>query len=164
MPQKLTESYFGGFSLIELAVVMGITAIMAVVALSFFYTRKSRLDLDSTTKQVVATLRQAQSRAVAQEGGTIWGVHFANTTTSPFYALFYTSYSAPNVVGSWPLPSDVSYATSSLARGSTLDVTFSQISGLPSTSTSVTLNLATGGGTASASSTITISSTGSVSF
>lgn len=133
-----------GFSLIELAVVIGVMIILSIFIFSSLLSRRSRLNLDNTARQITASLREAQSRSIAQEGATIWGVHFDNGTTTPFYALFKTSYSASTIQSLQRLPTSVCFATSSIAQGGTLDITFAQISGLPSTSTSITLNLVSG--------------------
>ena len=157
--------FLKGFSLIELAVVLGISLVLGVVVLTTLLGRRSRVELDNTTKQIVSTLREAQSRAVSGEGNTVWGVHLENsTTTASFYALFYTSYTTSTKLGYWRLPTSIRYATSSIAQGSSLDITFAQISGLPSTSTSVTLGGTGGGGVVTATSTITISAGGLITF
>ncbi|GEM_PF-745504 len=147
-----------GFTLIEIAVVMGIVVLLSVVGLGSLFNRRSRVDLDNTTRQIVALLREAQSRSAAQENGTIWGVHFDNAATTTFYALFKTSYNASNTVGSYPLSTVVRFSTASIPSGRTLDITFAQISGNPSTSTPLTLELFSGsrsGGSVIATSTIT---------
>ena len=142
---SLNSNFFKkGFSLIELVTVAAVMVIISVVVITNLFSRRSKTDLDLTTRKIAATLREAQSRSAAQEGGTIWGVHFDNAASVPFYALFKTAYSSANAVGSYRLPPSICFATSSVAQGSTLDVTFAQVSGLPSTSTSITLNLVSG--------------------
>lgn len=156
-----------GFSLIESLVVIGVIGIISIVVLANLFTRKTRSTLDSTVQRVVATLREAESRSAAQEGATTWGVHFDNTTsTAPFYAIFQTSYSVANTIGYYRLPPDVSFATSSIAQGGSFNITFAQVSGLPSATSSITLNLLTGAasGAVATSATITVNSTGLVSF
>lgn len=151
-----------GFSLIELLVVVGVIIILSVATFRNFFTRSAFGTLDSASKQVVATLREAASRSAAQEGATAWGVHLGNTTnTAAFYALFKTSYSSANTVGYYRLPDGVSYSTSSIALGSSIDVIFSQIYGIPSATPSITLNLTRGTAT---STTIIVNSTGLISF
>lgn len=112
---------------------------MGAVVFASLSQRKSSADLSATVEQVGSLLRQAQSDAMAQESDAAWGVHFANPTGStPFYALFRTSYSTTTIVsGPFHLPGTVAYITSTLASGATLDVIFSSISGLASASTSI---------------------------
>jgi type II secretory pathway pseudopilin PulG len=151
-------------SLIEIITVAAIAVILSVVGFSSLVSNRSRLTLDSTTKQITALLREAQSRSTAQEGGTIWGVRLDNNTSTPFYALFKTSYSSSSEIGHYGLPVNVKYATSSISQGSSVNITFSQISGQPSTSTSITVNLTGSGGAIISNSTITISSSGLIGF
>lgn len=132
--------------MIELLIVIGVIAALAFISVTTLVGRRSRVELDNTSRKIVATLREAQSRSAAQEGGTIWGVHFDNATSPAFYALFKTSYNASNTVSRYPLSANVRYATSSVSSGGTLDITFAQISGIPSTSTAITVELFTGGG------------------
>lgn len=136
-----------GFTMIETLVVLGVITVITVVALATLLGRRSRVELDNTTKQIAALLREAQSRSVSQEGGTVWGVHFENSTgTAPFYALFKGTYSATSVVGYYRLPTSVQYSSSSIPQGGSLNITFSQISGIPSTSTTLGINQVAGGG------------------
>ena len=148
----------------ELLIVLGFVVILSIVVLPSLYGRRSRIDLDNTTRQIVALLREAQSRSMAQASSTSWGVRFENsTTTTPFYALFATSYATGTRIGYYRLPPSIRYATSSVAEGGFLDITFAQITGLPSTSTSIILELTTSGGGASGPS-VTRSGSGKIFF
>ncbi len=120
-----------GFTLIELLIVVAITVIVGVVAIVDISQRRVDTDLTSTAQEIATTLRQAQSDSMAVEGGTTWGVHFANSTaTAPFYALFSgASYATGTVEGYYRLPSTVAYRSSSLPPGSSMDVVFSPVSG-----------------------------------
>ena len=152
------------FSLIEIVVVIAFVGIVSVVAVTALFGTRSRTELDSATKQIAAFLREAQSRATNQDENTVWGVHFDNSTsTTPFYALFKTSYSAANTISRFSLPSTVQFATSSVAQGGTLDITFTQLSGVPSTSTSIRVRQ-TRGTVVVASSTIVVGASGPISF
>lgn len=153
-----------GFSLIEMIIVIAIIAIIAAVSLFNLTRSKNRTTLDSTTRQISALLREAQNRSMSQDSGNTWGVHFENSTnTTPFYSLFYNSYGASTTIGRYTLPNLVRYSTSSLGQGSSTEITFMQISGFPSASTSITLNLVIGGAV-STSSVIRISSNGLVGY
>ena len=141
------------FTLVELAIVVALIATVSFVTVMSLIGRKQSKDLQTVQEGVVAVLREAQSRSITQDQNTSWGVHFSNPTgTSAFYALFYTSYSTGTVVSQYTLPSDVIFSSSSVTSGGSLDIIFSQITGLPSTSTSITLDLVSGGGTLSGSS------------
>jgi len=149
--------------LIEILVVVGIIVILSATTLMSLIGRRGSQELDQATRKIAALLREAVSRSAAQEGGVIWGVRFSNSTTTAFYALFKNSYSASNVIGQYPLPMNVRYATSSIPSGGTIDITFAQISGAPSTSTSITLQRVAGSAVISTS-TISVSQAGAVTF
>jgi len=151
-----------GFTLAEMLIVIAITVILAVVGLINLNSRKSPTELSNATKQIGALLRQAQSDSMANAQAVPWGVHFANATnTSPFYALFRTSYSTATTQGYYRLPPTVTYITSTLASGATLDVLFTQISGAASVSTTIGIYTL---GQSSKSSTIAVSSIGTVTY
>ncbi|HEY5220977.1 MAG TPA: type II secretion system protein [Candidatus Paceibacterota bacterium] len=153
-----------GFTLIELLIVLTIVIVTGAVVFSNLGTRKVETDLIVTDQQIGSLLRQAQVDSMDQESDVAWGVHFSNATnTAPFYALFQTSYSTATVVGGlYRLPSTVAFTTSTLARGATLDVIFSSVSGLSSVSTSIGLYMPKEN--TAFSSTISIASSGSVSY
>ena len=145
-------------------VTLGIMIILSVIVVSTFLSRRSQYNLKSAVSQMAAMLRDAQSRSMNQEKGTVWGVHFENSaSTTPFYALFYTAYGSSTVVNRQILPSGVRYSSSTLASGASLDITFTQITGIPSASTSITLEL-TVGGTAGAQESISRSGSGKIFF
>lgn len=150
-----------GFTVAELLLVLGIIAVIVAVVLPTLVSRRSRAELDSSTRQIVALLREAQNRSFSQEDGVSWGVHFDNPIgTAPFYALFKDFYSAANIVVRQSLPNRVGYSPSSIPAGGALDVVFSKVTGLPLSEASISLEMA---GDAAVS-TINIDSTGLVSF
>jgi type II secretory pathway pseudopilin PulG len=157
-----------GFTLVELLIVFGIMIAVGAVVFANLAGRRSDADLIATTQEAGTLLRQAQSDAAFQENNTqandvAWGVHFANpTTTQPFYALFAGSYAASTTVGYYILPSTVSYKTSTLATGATLDVIFSPITGISSVSTSIGFYMPKEN--TAFSSTISIASSGAISY
>ena len=127
-----------GFTLIEVAITVTIMAILAVVAAAILVGKKNSNDLSNTVSSVTALLQEAESRSVTQVQGASWGIHFSNaTTTTPFYALFFSYYSPTTTVGYYRLPSDVTYVPSTVPIGSSLDVMFAQVSGISSASTTV---------------------------
>src|SRR5437870_2842576 len=129
-----------GFSFIEILVVVAGVILLASVTLVTLHKRRNVSDLNSATQQIIALLHDAQSRASSQMNGANWGVHFDNTATAPFYALYQGSYSSTSTPH-YRLPADVQFVSSSIAVGSSLDVPFSQISGSPSASATITIAL-----------------------
>jgi prepilin-type N-terminal cleavage/methylation domain-containing protein len=139
-----------GFTLLEVLLALALVAVIALIVLVNLQPTKSNKDLTNITSRIVATLREAQTKSIAQDSGVIWGVHFGNgTSTSPYYVLFHGSYSSANIMGSQVvLPPDVCYTT--IPSGSFLETTFALNSGIPSTSTSIGLNLKSNGCAAAA--------------
>lgn len=153
-----------GFTIVEMIVTLGIIIILSIVVVSTLLSRRSQYNLQSTASQMASMLRNAQSRSINQENGTVWGVHFENSTsTTPFYALFYTAYSSSNIVTRKILPSGVRYSTSTLVSGASLDITFAQVTGIPSLSTSIVLEL-TVGNNVTASSSVVVAASGLVTY
>jgi prepilin-type N-terminal cleavage/methylation domain-containing protein len=155
-----------GFTLIELIVVVAIIVIVSAIGLVSLLGKRSSTDLTSTTAEAVAMLREAESRSMAQAQGVSWGVRFGNpTSTAPFYAIFFSAYSSTTTVGYYRLPSTIGYTASSVPLGTSLDVTFSQITGLASASTTVKFSILNPSKSLSVtSSTISITSSGVISY
>ncbi len=74
-----------GFTLIELIVVIAIISAVSAATFLMFYGRRNADDLAGAKEQIAAILREAQSRSVSEDKGVLWGVHFANTTTTVFF-------------------------------------------------------------------------------
>jgi prepilin-type N-terminal cleavage/methylation domain-containing protein len=153
-----------GFTLIELMLVFAIIAVIGTVSVVTLVGQKSTGDLTNTTQQIGALLREAQSNSMAQDQGAQWGVHFDNTTTtSAFFALFYTlngTYASGTPVGHYALLPDLCFVSSTLAAGSSTDVIFNSISG-GTVSTTIGLQLNGCGTTVVSSGTPAISRTSS---
>jgi prepilin-type N-terminal cleavage/methylation domain-containing protein len=159
------RSHRAAFTLIEMIVVIGIVAAIVMVTVPNLLGKRNTGDLKNTATQIAALLRQAQNDSMAQKNGLSWGVHFQNTTaTAPFYAFFSSSssaYNASGIAGYYRLPNTVSYLTSTLSSGSSLDVVFSQILGSASASTSIGLYLIS---SSSQQSIISVASSGAVNY
>lgn len=130
-----------GFTLFEIVVVLAIIVIIGVISYMNLYSARNHTFVVSAAQQAVATLRQAQSRAISQYNNTAWGVHFDNTNPDhPFYALFSTTaYSTATVANVYTFPYNVEYFPGSVPEGSSVDIFFSPLSGAPSTPLSITV-------------------------
>ncbi len=152
-----------GFTIVELIIVIGIAAVIGVVALTNLGGRKAKSDLDATVSRMVALLREAQSRSTAQASSTSWGVHFEHTAGGlQLYALYAGgSWSSSNARGTYRLPAGVAYDAASLSAGSSTDVTFTQVTGKISATTTVKIYSL---GTTAKSSTLQIAPSGAVTY
>jgi len=127
------------FALLEAVIVMGILAAIALITLPSLFTGSHSADLTAATQQIIASAREAQSQSINQSSNTLWGIHFSNATnTPPFYAIFAgSSYATGTVKSVYTLPSTLSYISSTLPTGSSVDVTFTPISGIASATTTI---------------------------
>jgi len=128
------------FTLIELLIVIGITAIMAVFLIMSPLSFRSRQDLNLTVLEMTAVLRNAQDNSISQESGSVWGIYFDNTNDSGFYDFFSGSdYSSTNIVSRSSLRSNIKFIQPAIGASST--VIFSAVSGLPVASTTIIIAL-----------------------
>jgi len=147
--------------LAEMLIVTAIVVILLLISLVSLVGRRNQTSLTTTVANMAALLREAQSKSVFQASSTSWGVHFENAD-APFFALFETSYSSSSHSGYYALPVWVDYATSSIAQDSWAEVTFAQLSGAASGSSSISVYVLQSNPVIS--STITISPAGAVSY
>ena len=141
-----------GTTIFEMMIAVGIAVLLGATIMISLSGWRNRAGLDSATKQIAVLLREAQSRSMTRASGVAWGVRFDNTSSSaPFYALFSTSYSTSTAQRRTLLPSGVRYAEASVPAGTSLDITFAELTGLPSTSTTIILELGASGSGGSAS-------------
>jgi prepilin-type N-terminal cleavage/methylation domain-containing protein len=155
-----------GFTLIEIVIAVAIIAVLGIAMVVSLLGRRSTTDLTSTASQIAALLREAESRSMSQTQGVSWGVYFGNpTNTTPFYALFSTAYGPTTTAGYYRLPTTIGYVASTVAPGSSLSVTFSQINGLASVSTTIGLYILNAQRTLLATtSIISVASSGEISY
>lgn len=66
-----------GFSLLELIIVMAILAILSSGIAIWFFGYQRRAEVDSASKMMVDTLRDAQSRSIGGKDFKPWGVCFS---------------------------------------------------------------------------------------
>ena len=75
-----------GFTLIELLIIIGILVVLISQALPAFRSFQKESDLTNNSESIISTLRMAQSKALASEGSSCWGVYLS--TSSNQYILF----------------------------------------------------------------------------
>ncbi|MBI4993448.1 prepilin-type N-terminal cleavage/methylation domain-containing protein [Candidatus Wolfebacteria bacterium] len=150
-----------GFTLIELLIVLAISIALATIGAVNFVNYRNKQDVDLTVREIVAILRNAQDRTIAQESGSRFGVHFDNTNSnSGFYTLFMgTTYVSGISINRVPLRNSIQFTSPS--NGTSTDVIFAPISGLPVASTSIIIFSRTN---ALQSSTINVNSNGQIQY
>lgn len=122
------------FSLIELIIVIAIIFILGLISLFNFRFLRNQNILDEASEQLLNILRIAQSKTLACEGDSQWGVFF-NTSTQPHqYILFKgPDYSSRNASFDeiYELPKIVEFSEIDLWAGK--EITFKKITGFVST-------------------------------
>lgn len=130
-----------GFTLIEVIISVGIVGILAsgiTVGLSNFLNSRTLTD---AANGITATLRNAEVRAASGENNNSWGVHFVNNAVNPdYYQLFYgPSFASGIIVSKTYLPSRIQM--SDPASGASVDIIFTQTTGVPNAAASITIQL-----------------------
>jgi len=124
-----------GITIIETLLVLAVISLLVASATVFYYSFLADYQLGTDTTEILGVLRLAQSKAMAEEGGLKFGVHFS----SHQYILFAgDSYALRNA--DYDEIYDTSSAvTLSWAFGGTNDVIFEKLIGTPNNAGTVTL-------------------------
>jgi len=157
---KITKLKMKAFTLMELLIVVAITAILASVGISSYVNQQRAKLLDTSVQEIVGYLRYAQQKSMAQEGGNQWGVHFENPASgNDFYALYAgATYSSPEETRF--LSSGIEYE--SPIAGNSIDVSFSKLTGASATSTTQSITIKST--VTNSTTTISISGQGLISY
>src|SRR3989344_9368719 len=148
-----------GFTLIELIIVMAITAIIVVgsyniIGLNF----KSQNELELSVREIVSVLRNAQDRSICQEDSSQWGVYFENpVSSSGFYVLYKGA--TTTFISKKILQSNIQFLDPSI--GNVKDISFNKMDGLPISPATVVISLKNN---LLASTTIIINSNGQIQY
>jgi prepilin-type N-terminal cleavage/methylation domain-containing protein len=161
-----------GFTLIEVLVVITITAILSTLVLAFNYGLKIHKDLDLAINSLAAVVRDSQQKSITQEETKKWGVYLRVKNNQSTYSLFKDSTS--NILATYIVPDPLKFDTTSgwndLPPGTCpndcyREFYFTQVDGLPYplVGSNVIIKLQINGDTDSARS-ITVSNNGTVSY
>lgn len=132
----------GGFTFIEILIVLGILSVLATLSFNAF-TRFNRAQvLESAVNNVVSVLEEARSRTLSSEGDTVFGVHFATSTSrvTLFQGTNYSSSSSSNKITTFSRL--VTIATTTFETGG-MDVVFERLTGKTMASGTIELLLMT---------------------
>jgi len=150
-----------GFTVVELLITIAIIIIVSAIGTISLVGFRAEQDLGSATKLIVSVLRDAQQKSISQESEKQWGVHFENVMNDrDFYATFSgASYSSSTQQEIFYLKSSLEF--SDPGSGSSKDVIFSKLTGLPQAATNITLRLTNNPQSAK---TVTINNNGKVEY
>ncbi|MCR4275521.1 MAG: prepilin-type N-terminal cleavage/methylation domain-containing protein [Candidatus Wolfebacteria bacterium] len=79
-----------GFTLIELVVSITIFVILAVVLVLRFGDYYYKRNLQDDSLKIAFALKSSRDKAISQEGGTPWGIHFVNTSGAQGYYIIFS--------------------------------------------------------------------------
>lgn len=114
-----------GYTFIEMLIVLAIIGFVGIASLvSFIGSRRTR-DLTTAGQNAISVLRVAQSKTLAREDNSQWGVHLAPTTFTLFRG---TNYASATYTQNFLLPDSVEIANIALNGGGN-DIVFQTIFG-----------------------------------
>ena len=161
---KIQDTRYKAFTLLELLIVISITATLSVVGVGFYVNQQKAKILENTAQEIANYLRYAQQKSISQEGGNQWGVHFENpTSSSDFYALY--TFDNNCATSSSPietryLPSGIEF--SSPPSASSTNISFNKLTGTNCSETSQSLVIQST--SSNATKTISVSSQGLITY
>lgn len=157
MPSNSTSTI--GFTLIELMIVIAITAIIVAGSYGIIgFNFKSQSELELTAREIVSVLRNAQDRSMSQEDSVRWGVYFENTDKDNGFYVLYKGVTT-TIVSKKNLRSNIEFFDPSIS--SSRDVEFSSMTGMPASAVNIIFNLKNN---PSILTTITINSNGQIQY
>lgn len=114
-----------GFSFVEIIVVAGVVALVGAVLVSSLLTSRRVHNLAVGTQDVVSLLRLAQSKTLAGEDTSVWGIHLEASQVTLFRGNSFASATFTEV---HPISDTLQIANISL-QGGGVDVIFKSLSG-----------------------------------
>ncbi len=125
-----------GFTFIELLVVLGVLAVVTIVAAPFIASSISRNNLQTSAWTLIDDLRRAQAQSMAAHTNSAWGVHLQMDRQVFFRGAVYNVSDPDNIVTI--LPATITIFGFTLNGGGS-DVRFSKVRGDTSDYGTITL-------------------------
>lgn len=114
-----------GFTLLEIIIVISIVAIIFIVAIPMSITFLKSQNLNTTTNNVLSTLRQAQTQAMFQKNDSSFGVKFLDDSYILFQGSSYvTRVTSEDILISTPFTVSISGIN---------EIVFAKRTGIPNT-------------------------------
>ncbi|MFA6552960.1 MAG: GspH/FimT family pseudopilin [Patescibacteria group bacterium] len=148
MRQEQHQNRAGGFSLIELLIVIGVLVLVAGLSIPFYQSFQVSSNLDNTTGEVTSALRRVQGMAMGSQQWSPWGIHLESRRYILFAGAAYAAGDPTNEV--FTIPQNITISTTTGT-----DIIFSRVKGETSNTGTVTLRSSN-----NESSTLTINSQG----
>ena len=123
---KLKIARSGGFTLLEILIVIAIFSVVAGVGISPLLSFKKTSDLNGALETGVSFLLEARAKTLSSESDSRYGVHFSSRNVILFKGAMFTEGAQGNKAA--PLPSSVEIGTISLNGGGDT-VVFNRLTG-----------------------------------
>lgn len=131
-----TGAYGGGFTLLEIVIVVAVLTIIGAIVAYGFYSFFRTSEMKTAVDVVHAELRDARAKTIAARGDSRYGVHFESDRVTVFAGTVYSVSDPANEIE--VLPPGISIVTIAL-NGGGADVIFDRLSGNTAQYGSVTL-------------------------
>lgn len=154
LPSSPRVAKRGGFTLIEMLIVLSIGVILGTIGILSLSNYRREQSLRLSAQSIVAFLKDAQSRSISQEEGLQWGVRFYEPAGGRDSYYLFTDPAVPRSVVALPASVEFDPASGPFPK----DVTFAR-TGLPLSSAAVIIRLS---GNPTATRTITVNAQGTI--
>lgn len=121
----MTRFIIKGFTLTELLITVSIITILGGIGFASFVGSRNTRDLTTATQNVLSVLRLAQSKTIAGQNNSAWGVHLQSNQITLFQGDVFASSPLTRV---YPLPNSIQLINISLA-GAGSDIVFKRVTG-----------------------------------
>ncbi len=150
--------YKNGITAIELLVVIAVLGIIVSIMIPQFSKIRENQVLKSSASDILSSLNKAKSQTLASKNSSSYGVHFQSDKVIIFKGIIFSADDTNNEIINIITPANISNVTLDGVNGSSGDIYFSRLSGIPNKTGAITVS------TASFSKIITISATGAASI
>ena len=117
------------FTLIEILVVIAVITILVAVIVGVYSSFRSKIDLDTNSQMILNTLRLAQSKTLASEGASNYGVHFEQEKCVLFKGNVYNPVAPDNRFYDFSSRLEIPVASGINLNGGGNEVIFDRITG-----------------------------------
>ncbi len=143
-----------GFTAIELLISVAVLIILISVIVYSFTTLKASQSMKNATQTVLTSIDKARSSSFASINSSTYGIHFQSDQVVIFTGTVYTAGTGSNEVMILGTPATISSVTLNGTSGTTGDVYFQRLTGVPSKTGTIAVTVG------NRIKTITISATG----